>query len=431
MLEEVNISGEWWLPYYPEKKVKGKLTFNQNDGVILELEEDLVESSEIILGLEMFNRKITLKDCNLISREIPHGHSRMFANFAFIGEHFENNNDIRFGSFFFKISHLFEWLWKNGVEIEGIFEQNMSLRYQRPNSISIPVTSNLTTKIDFTRSINQSFVNGEVQIQQYANVSFHFVKKESFKECLKLMHHFRNFLCLVTQSSTYPQKITGYLEEPPNSTNIEIYYKIDTPIDTKFNMVVQLFPYKSIENKFETYLRNWYLRSDILEPVFQLYFGSIYGRYVYLNLRFLCLVQALESYHSRTITNEEIKPDEHEKRIANILKSVPQEYKEWLEEELRYSNEPRLRKRLKDIMNSFSQIFSTKYKEPKYFLDKVVKTRNYLTHYDEGLKKESATGRELNYITEKLKTLIELCLLKEMGFSLEEINTIIPKKRLS
>jgi len=51
-----------------------------------------------------------------------------------------------------------------------------------------------------------------------------------------------------------------------------------------------------------------------------------------------------------------------------------------------------------------------------------------LTHYDVDLKKKSAKGKELFVITEKLRIFVEMCFMKELGFSLEEINSLICKR---
>lgn len=55
------------------------------------------------------------------------------------------------------------------------------------------------------------------------------------------------------------------------------------------------------------------------------------------------------------------------------------------------------------------------------FIEKVVDTRNYQTHHDEDLKEHSASGKELYHLTQKLKILLEICLLTELGFSSDEI----------
>lgn len=65
--------------------------------------------------------------------------------------------------------------------------------------------------------------------------------------------------------------------------------------------------------------------------------------------------------------------------------------------------------------------------DKKSFINKVVNTRNYLTHYDQGLKNQAAGDEELVHIIQKLKLLMEICLLSELGFSLDEIKSLLSK----
>ncbi|MCY1360480.1 hypothetical protein D9M68_619550 [compost metagenome] len=58
------------------------------------------------------------------------------------------------------------------------------------------------------------------------------------------------------------------------------------------------------------------------------------------------------------------------------------------------------------------------------FLDTTTNTRNYLTHYNEDIKSKSATGLELYFLNRKLKDLMTLNLLKDIGFTPDELNKI-------
>lgn len=209
---------------------------------------------------------------------------------------------------------------------------------------------------------------------------------------------------------------------------VDVLYQLDAPINTEADVYNSLFTFKDIENKFETCLQNWHGKYDELEPVYQLYFGTLYGRFVYLNLRFLCLVQALEAYHRRAISNEELPKERHKERLTSILNAAPLEHKKWLKEKLAYRNEPSLRSRIKYLCDMFSTTVKTLIPDTRYFINKVVDTRNYMTHYDLNLKDKRAEGKELFIITEKLRIMIEMCLMKEIGFNLDEISNLICKR---
>lgn len=429
MLDEVTCSGEWWLPSNPEKRIKGKLTFNQTNGARLDLEEAFTESPKTICGISLpVGREITLQDCIPLAWGLPEFPYKVFAHRVFLGAHFNNPEGVKFNSLHCQMSNLFEWLWKSGIKYEGEASKNIVIKYDRPEPISIRINPELRIDIDFRHSFSSKRRNGEIQLKQTVYVSFHPKENKNIDDYLNWMHHFRNFLCLATQVSIFPQKIIGLIDDKSPSSMVDVLYQLDAPINTEADVYNSLFTFKDIENKFETCLQNWHGKYDELEPVYQLYFGTLYGRFVYLNLRFLCLVQALEAYHRRAISNEELPKERHKERLTSILNAAPLEHKKWLKEKLAYRNEPSLRSRIKYLCDMFSTTVKTLIPDTRYFINKVVDTRNYMTHYDLNLKDKRAEGKELFIITEKLRIMIEMCLMKEIGFNLDEISNLICKR---
>jgi hypothetical protein len=125
--------------------------------------------------------------------------------------------------------------------------------------------------------------------------------------------------------------------------------------------------------------------------------------------------------------NYELEEDQDKKRMLEIINSIPTEYREWLEGRLTYSNEPTLRRRLREIFDKYSDVLSKYIENKDDFMNKVVVTRNYLTHYDAHLKEHAADGEELYHISEKLRLLIEICLLTELGFDPIKIKTLLSR----
>lgn len=65
----------------------------------------------------------------------------------------------------------------------------------------------------------------------------------------------------------------------------------------------------------------------------------------------------------------------------------------------------------------------------KSFIESVVTTRNYLTHYDVSLEHRAATDVALYRLTLQLRAIIETCLLRELGFECDEIDEILQRVR--
>jgi hypothetical protein len=186
------------------------------------------------------------------------------------------------------------------------------------------------------------------------------------------------------------------------------------------------YPYIFIKDKAEIIFNNWLEKVELLRPVYNLYFGTIYREDMYLEFQFLSLIMALEVYHRRLIRNEDISSEEHEERIRQILNNTSAKYQEWLKEKLKYSNEPSLRKRIKEIYDMLKNIryVTALIPKKKNFVDDVVNTRNYFVHYDQSLENKALKETKLYCLIQKLKVLVEICLLKEIGFCDTEIDNI-------
>ena len=61
------------------------------------------------------------------------------------------------------------------------------------------------------------------------------------------------------------------------------------------------------------------------------------------------------------------------------------------------------------------------------FINRVVDTRNYLTHYDKNLREKAVDGEQLYYVTQQLKIVIVICLLSELGFKFKEIKKLLAR----
>lgn len=89
-----------------------------------------------------------------------------------------------------------------------------------------------------------------------------------------------------------------------------------------------------------------------------------------------------------------------------------------------HGNEINLGKRLKKIIEPFKGHLGTSSERSKA-LRKIVNTRNYLTHYSEGLKERSAKGRDLWVLCQKMEVIFNLHFLKVIGFTEEKINSVV------
>lgn len=340
---------------------------------------------------------------------------------------------MKFGQLDVHYSNLNEW-----VNIYGFKHQppsdnkrEITVSYAMPKPVEVSIDK---FKLSIVFEAKRSFKAEEVAIKQKTYIRITYPEEKPLEECLRAIYHVGNFLTFAVGEPVYPLSIEGKTEVskqkyddkefylPVEIFQISLYLPKQPKRIGSYNMFL---PFENISDVFEDVIKAWFEKIEQLEPVYDLYFGTLYNPRMYLQHQFLNLTQAVEAYHRRTMKNYELPEEEHAKRLEEIIKTAPSEHKEWLNNKLAYSNEPTLRKRLKEIFEmlgiSSKEIFS----DENHFISKVVDTRNYLTHYDEKLKEKAARGKELFDLAKKLEKLLKMCILRELGFDQDKIKTLI------
>ncbi|SHI08949.1 HEPN domain-containing protein, partial [Clostridium grantii] len=436
----------WWLPENIENNISGILKFNINDGANLELIGELVEDDElevnIILGKTADGKDITLYKCfetNRVFNSNGFITTVIFANIIFEGVHFNNDADIKFNEISYHYSNLDEWAWMNGINISSSSNDEIDIKYKLPSKVTTDISEEYSIEIyPVTQTPNRCIVQKEANIKQKIYVKMINKKLNSFKEHTEQLQHIQNFISLgvgepvtiidvIGKTEVNKQEFDGKFLYP----DVTVYFCIKNSLMDPKSILPpnMLFNLQNIKDEFNEIIKKWFDRSDVLKPVINLYFGTLYNSDMYLEQKFSSLIQALESYHRRTKINTEIDPDEHEKRINSIINSVDSQYEDWLKGRLSYSNEPTLRKRLNDMINECGTLLNlSSSKKKKSFISRICDTRNYFTHYDISLVDRVAKGRELLRICHKLKILIEFNLLLEISFKKETIIKLLAEK---
>lgn len=112
-----------------------------------------------------------------------------------------------------------------------------------------------------------------------------------------------------------------------------------------------------------------------------------------------------------------------------IPECIGKDHEQSLKSRIQYGNEFSLRTRLKEIFEEYKENLKEFIENKNTFVNEVVDTRNYLTHYEEDPTKNVASGDALYELVKKLRILMGICLLSELGFSSEEIKNIPKRNR--
>lgn len=132
-----------------------------------------------------------------------------------------------------------------------------------------------------------------------------------------------------------------------------------------------------------------------MEPVFGPYFAALPAQRMYSDLRFLVFAQAAEAYDARRHPQKSTKIS-FKTRIETLVGAMPRDLRRLI---------------------------------PPTFADEVKNTRNFGTHRDARNRKRAATGARLFALTELLKFVFDVAILRELGFSQREIVRLVDRNR--
>ncbi|MCR4409922.1 MAG: hypothetical protein QHH43_05290 [Candidatus Saccharicenans sp.] len=453
-METFEYKGIWWLPDKPHDKIPGFLKYDPKEGGSLELIGNLNSLSDfkslsapvIILGETVEGKKVTLYKCFEKSRELNFPgqiRSLFFINVIFIGCHFQKEEDILFDEISINFSNLEEWVGLGGIKSRKTDKPNGHLKkeyyIEPPQEIAVKLEK---TDIYINFSYNCKFTGYSLNLKQTTFIKIKPKNPISIIEYFNgIIRNIQDFLTLAMGKAVYPMLMTGKSNnsviELANGqvllNDIYVYTRMGAFADYSSKIYQRdiLFKFCDIADKLDICLQNWINKTYSLGPIYELYFGTFYNPTMYRSHEFLSLVQALESYHRRILNGKYVTDEEFEPLYEAIKKAVPNDidcnFRESLLNKAKYLNEFSLRKRLRDIIDRLGDWIETFINSPESFIEDVCNTRNYLTHYDERLESKAKTGEELYWLVQRMRFLLEICFLKELGLSEEKIKALVIK----
>jgi hypothetical protein len=171
---------------------------------------------------------------------------------------------------------------------------------------------------------------------------------------------------------------------------------------------------------FPNIVDHWFREVDSVLIPSQLALGVISTKNLWLHIEFSSLIQALEGFHRGRFSGnymDESKYDSVKSSItAAIPPSVAQDHRDALRSRIRYGNQVSLSKRLNELRDCLgiplaSLIIASDGKVPRSWID----TRNYLSHWDEELRRNAIDGQEMYNANVRMEHLLRALYLLMAG----------------
>lgn len=455
--EEIKRSGTFWLPSNPQRRISGTLSILEGGDVKLELTEPLdtssiqalfdyssVDSLNQILGHVEKDGPIMIDRCYDISkkRNIAHGgligSDVVSAGRVFVGFPYEEDTDPRFNAVTFSVEGIDDWIGISGIKVDRRFEElALTISYQQPQEISLNLENGMQLLVTFSPTFPGLPDTKRAEVTQ--KTYFELISQEvcELDEFTSVIEKITAFLCFVMDEIVCLETVTATADnlrqDIGNDRTAPIRVKVYCPSwpyskdEPKINKLNMLFKFKEVQSLAERMINKWIENYEQLTPAFELYFWTKTRVLPSWNMQFLTLVQALEAFHRRTAEDKYryMEEDEFEEICKNLIQKIPEKHKNWFRSKLRYANELTLRKRFKKMTEPFDK-FMCGEGRPQ-LIDKIVTTRNYLTHYDPNSESKAAKGQALEFLYRKMNALFRLHFLKLIGFNEQEIDSIVDK----
>ena len=437
----LELRGWWWTPDKSESPVPGTLIFTEARALNLSLMGSLSDEGypmegiglgqplPLVLGI-VSGQEVTLVEA------VPHRRHFSVPGFnnveyrvgiAYLGQHYDSVADISFSKIGLRFTHLEDWM----AEVKTytrLPEPGSSLRrhevgFEQEKPTPQPIKDGTVT-LGYDAKVKEDALSAAIQVSACMRIELG--KKLDVNEWYRgYIQPIENLLSLAAGTSVLTRELVAYSPEERARPPIQVVgagFVAERERSSLLTRDTMLFTAKDLECSFGEMLTRWLVFEDEYRDVLNLYFSIARSPRMYLEHQFLSVVQALEGYHRRRFPGTELPADKHAQRLEAILGAVPEKYRDWLEKELRFSNELNLASRLKAMIGIAGDVFTPwtpNSRKKASFVRKVVDARNYLTHYASGQPPRPLdTGKRFD-LTEALSILMQTLLLAELGFTPE------------
>ena len=188
-----------------------------------------------------------------------------------------------------------------------------------------------------------------------------------------------------------------------------------------------LFSLADLEEGFAPFVERWLHLTTKYAEACNIFFGFQYGPPPYLDIEFLGLVESLCLYYTRREDGVAHRNQE-DRRLTEILGKLSSADAEWIQGHIWSRPFPPIQDILAKLLREQSEVMSKLLRTGEAgLITEVMNTVDYTLRRDPELGPTASHGAELYWLTVKLRILLKLCFLQELGFSIEKIRSFFAK----
>ena len=458
MKSENIVRGRWWIDGTDKPPQAGTLDTSEDEITLsvwtpqnksfdemassLALAHQPTKISAVITGMDEHNKPVTLFGCGTGGRSSSSGVSSLDINAitAVIGLKIESWQQPIARSVQFQIKYLHRWFGRQLLVAANTVDNKPGYSMQEPMDLSFPVEEGV--QVRFTDQTSYSSLHDEHKYLPYSHIWFHFQKIRSLAEILdRWMPWATRLVGLLVGQSLAVEEITVFTgnpfdpERPPFEPRGTLLLKggfsKSTRRESAPSSLDMLVPFESVRSQLDKLVAEWNRVSVTLEPVVALFGVVALQRALYLEAKFLFLVQALEVYHasSQRFTAKELPPEEREKMLVAAKEALPAHVWKWAKGKLSFNGRS-LSQKLSDIFQAHQRESEMLLGDVELAASRIAYTRNHLTHHLKNLDLDRLIPeKEIFAASWSLEALLWIVLLREIGLNGHCVEEILSRVR--
>jgi hypothetical protein len=188
-----------------------------------------------------------------------------------------------------------------------------------------------------------------------------------------------------------------------------------------------LFGLADVECEFAPFVERWLRLTSKYSDACDVFFGLMYGPPAYLDVTFLGVVESLALYYTRREDGAAHR-EEEARRLGDVLNKLPPADADWVRSHIRPRPFPPFQAVLGKLVDEQAEAMTPLFQTDKWgFIREVIGTFVYTIHRDPPFDQVVNSGAELYWMTAKLRTLLRVCFLRELGFSADAVLSLLKK----
>ncbi len=289
---------------------------------------------------------------------------------------------------------------------------------------------------DYLPCVNMELLRENIELRQQGIIEIEFKTEHDFKDFVNTFDKLKSLFEIALLGKVRVEEMYGFSNKTKDNygdksfeRQIDIYGRRITKKGDAGGFAERPMRLRKItlsnlidNSSFDVYMK----KHEQLQPILDLYIEQFYLRGGATRV-FLNIVQALETYHSRFVTND---MKVFKKRIDSLMQGLSATNADYIKSALLANSKKfiTLESRLADLLYAEGKIhFDTGDVKHEDFPSVIAHTRNYYIHYDEEIRKnyEVFTSAELSIYVRVLFQILEYYILSELGFSVENRSKMI------